>query len=59
MQPVDIGVFAGRLRCRNLPLATRVLFWLRNHLPGGDYRNWRAIRAWAYTIRPALLPTTP
>lgn len=55
--PVDIGLFAGRMRYRNLPLSTRVMFWLRSGLPSGDYRNWRAIRSWALTVRPALLAT--
>ena len=55
VEPIDIGLFAGRLRYRNLPFTIRILFWLRAHLPSGDFRNWRAIRAWALQVRPALL----
>lgn len=55
VQPVDIGLFAGQLHYRNLPLSTRILFWLRSGLPNGDYRNWGAIRAWALKVRPALI----
>jgi menaquinone-dependent protoporphyrinogen oxidase len=56
VRPVDIGLFAGQMRYRNLPFSTRILFWLRTGLPTGDYRNWRAIRDWALDVRPALLP---
>jgi hypothetical protein len=43
------------MRYTNLPLLTRLTFWLSARLPSGDYRNGTAIRAWATAIRPALL----
>lgn len=55
VQPVDIGLFAGRMRYRNLPPLARLLFWARAHLPSGDFRNREAIRAWATLVRPALM----
>lgn len=55
VQPVDVGVFAGKLRYRNLPLLERIEFFLMSWLPPGDFRDPNAIRAWAAALRPALL----
>ena len=55
VRPVSVGLFAGRMRYRNLPLLTRLVFWVKARLPSGDYRNWQAIRSWAEQVRPALL----
>ena len=55
VEPVDVGMFAGKLRYRNLPLLERLLFALQAHLPWGDFRDWSAIGAWAQDLRPALV----
>ena len=55
VQPVGIGLFAGRLQYRNLPLLTRLFFWLQSRLPSGDFRNWSTIQNWVREIRPALV----
>lgn len=56
ISPVAVGMFAGKLRYRNLPLLERVEFLILSQLPSGDFRDWDAIRAWAVQVRPALLP---
>ncbi len=56
--PVSIGLFAGKLRYRNLALMERILFLLTSRLPPGDYRDWTAIRDWAAEIRPLLVGAT-
>ncbi len=55
VQPIDIGLFAGRLQYLNLPLLTRLYFWLQSRLPSGDFRNWTTIQKWVREIRPALV----
>lgn len=54
IEPVDIGLFAGKLDYHNLPLLDRVLFWLRERLPSGDFRNWNVVRTWVERVRPEL-----
>lgn len=56
IHPLDIAVFAGKLRYRNLPLLERIVFAFKARLPWGDFRDWRAIETWARGVRPALLP---
>ena len=56
LEPVSIGLFAGRMDYHKLPLLERLRFWLRARLPAGDYRDWAAIRAWAAEVRPMLVP---
>jgi menaquinone-dependent protoporphyrinogen oxidase len=55
VRPVAVGLFAGRMRYRKLPLLTRLTFWLSARLPSGDYRAWTTIRTWTTAISPALL----
>ncbi len=55
VQPVAIGLFAGRLQYFNLPLLARLYFWLQSRLPSGDFRNWATIQEWVREIRPALV----
>ncbi len=55
IKPVDVGMFAGKLRYRNLSLLERVEFFLMSWLPSGDFRDWNAVRAWALQVRPALV----
>lgn len=55
VEPVDVAMFAGKLRYRNLPLLQRLLFAGKARLPWGDFRDWNAIRAWATELRAALV----
>ncbi len=55
VEPVDVAMFAGKLRYRNLPLLERLLFAWESRLPWGDFRDWNAIRAWAQDFRRALV----
>jgi menaquinone-dependent protoporphyrinogen oxidase len=55
IRPIDVGLFAGKLRYRNLPLLERITFFAMSRLPSGDFRDWDAIRAWALHVRPALM----
>ena len=55
VEPVDVGMFAGKLRYRNLPLLERLLFACKARLPWGDFRDWDVIGAWAQELRPALV----
>jgi menaquinone-dependent protoporphyrinogen oxidase len=57
--PVDIGLFAGRMRYRNLPLLDRIVFWTRTRLPSGDFRDWEAILAWAGRLPSLLIGYAP
>ena len=54
VQPAAKGTFAGAIDPAKLPWLFRVL--LKNVMkePGGDYRDWDAIRAWAVETYPAL-----
>jgi menaquinone-dependent protoporphyrinogen oxidase len=60
VQPVDVGIFRGRLDYRRLRFAHFVLmkltWWLFKRAPEGDFRNWEAIRSWASSLCPSLLP---
>ena len=52
--PLDVGLFAGRLDYGRLPSVFSTV--VRNMgEPETDYRDWDAIRAWAGSLRPALL----
>ena len=53
VQPVDVGLFAGRLDSSKLSF----IYWLIIKAMGqaeGDFRNWEAIRAWAGELVPLL-----
>lgn len=54
VQPVGVGLFAGALHYREIPFLLRLILKAMK-APEGDYRNWDVIRAWATSIRPALL----
>ena len=45
-EPVDVGLFAGKLDRSKLPLIWRCVVNLAR-VPDGDFRDWDAIRAWA------------
>lgn len=55
--PVDVGLFAGALDPRKLPLVLRLLMRLIK-APAGDFRDWAAIRAWATRIGDKLKEAT-
>lgn len=46
VQPVEIGLFAGKLEPSDLSLPDRAIVALVR-APSGDYRNWDEIRTWA------------
>ncbi len=58
VKPVSEGLFAGSLDFKILPVTFDTLM-LRaavafHILPQGDYRDWKAIRAWAESIHPLM-----
>jgi menaquinone-dependent protoporphyrinogen oxidase len=58
VRPVSEGLFAGELDFGKLPLSKDTLM-LRaavsmGALPGGDHRDWNAVRAWARSLAPLL-----
>ncbi len=60
VRPVSVGLFAGVLNIRKIPsLGDRLKFRLSVAFgvwSEGDHRDWTAIRAWAESLRPVLLP---
>jgi menaquinone-dependent protoporphyrinogen oxidase len=58
--PVSEGLFAGALDIDQVPYLRARLGFRLSVLFGvwseGDHRDWHAIRAWAYTLPPLLLP---
>ncbi len=57
VQPVAEGRFAGALFPKQHSFTTMIglrIFLAYLKLPGGDYRNWEAIRAWSASILPLL-----
>jgi menaquinone-dependent protoporphyrinogen oxidase len=54
VQPVDVGLFAGKMDYQTLPLLLRLLVKAMKS-PEGDFRDWEAIRAWSVGLRPVLL----
>ena len=58
VRPIDIGLFAGHMRYRNLPFLERLIFLLRARLPSGDFRDREAIRAWVLRLRAAFAEST-
>ncbi len=57
VQPVDIGLFAGKLDFDKLPGMYRLLWPLTagGDVGEGDYRDWETIRSWAADLHPRLL----
>ena len=57
VRPVAIGRFAGALFPNKYFFTTAIglrIFLAYLKLPGGDYRNWDAIRAWSSSTLPLL-----
>jgi menaquinone-dependent protoporphyrinogen oxidase len=58
VRPVAIGRFAGALFPNKYFFTTAIglrIFLAYLKLPGGDYRNWDAIRAWSASALPLLV----
>lgn len=58
VQPVDIGLFAGKLDYSKLSWMVSLVMKQKMRDKGiseGDYRNWDAIRSWAEGLRSPLL----
>ena len=53
INPVQVGLFAGKVDPSTMPLSARLLMAL-SASPTGDWRDWDAIRAWASSLRPML-----
>ena len=54
VQPVSVGLFAGAMDYKKLPLPLRLIM-KGMKAPEGDFRDWEAIRTWVDQVRPALL----
>lgn len=55
IKPVAIGAFAGAFNSRQWALPILLMLKARHELPPeGDFRNWKAIRAWARNLYPLL-----
>jgi menaquinone-dependent protoporphyrinogen oxidase len=56
VQPVDVGLFAGKLDFGKLPFLYRFIWPLTagGRVGEGDYRDWGTIRAWAAGLYPKL-----
>jgi menaquinone-dependent protoporphyrinogen oxidase len=58
VQPVDLGLFAGALDYSKLNVIQRMIMKSRmkeKGVPEGDFRDWKAIRAWAAGLHPSTL----
>lgn len=55
VRPVSAAFFNGKLDTARLDLLSRLFVQLVIGARSGDYRNWEAIRAWAASLRPALI----
>ena len=54
VQPVEVGLFAGVMDPKKLPLVARLIMKAMK-APPGDFRDWDAIRAWAQSLRAKLV----
>ncbi|MCP4540014.1 MAG: twin-arginine translocation signal domain-containing protein [Chloroflexi bacterium] len=57
VQPVDIGLFAGKLDFDKLPGMFQLVWPLTagGDVGEGDYRDWETIRNWAANLHPRLV----
>jgi menaquinone-dependent protoporphyrinogen oxidase len=53
-EPVDVGLFAGVMDFKKVPLLLRLIVKAMKSKEG-DFRNWDAIRNWATSLKPKLL----
>ena len=56
IQPVDVGLFAGAMDYKKLPLPLRLIM-KGMKAEEGDFRDWDAIREWAMDLHSKLLGT--
>lgn len=54
VNPVDTGLFAGRMDYAKLGFFARIAVERFVKVPEGDFRDWNAIRAWAQKLSPKL-----
>jgi len=54
VEPVSVGLFAGAMQLRKLPLPLRLIMKMMK-AEEGDFRDWEAIRAWGGSLRSDLL----
>ena len=54
VEPVGVGLFAGALDYKKLPLPLRLVM-KGMKAEEGDFRDWDAIREWTDELRPAFL----
>lgn len=54
VNPVDIGIFPGRLESSRLSAADRAIIKLVR-AKTGDFRDWGAVRAWAQALHPKIV----
>jgi len=55
VNPVDTGIFPGKLESDRLSLTDRTIIKLIR-AKAGDLRNWEAVRAWAQAVREKIAP---
>ncbi|WP_214020743.1 flavodoxin domain-containing protein [Methanoculleus sp.] len=55
VNPVDIGIFPGRLESGRLSLTDRTITKLIR-AKTGDFRDWEAVRSWAEAVRSKIAP---
>jgi len=55
VKPVDVGLFAGAVIYEQMSWLTGMMLKKVFKDPGGDYRDWDKIRAWAKQVAPALV----
>ena len=56
VEPLEIGLFAGKLDADHLPFLERMMVKVMRS-PQGDWRDWTAIRGWAGEVAERLGPT--
>jgi menaquinone-dependent protoporphyrinogen oxidase len=54
VQPLEVGLFAGKMDFEVLPLLLRLVVKAMKS-EEGDFRDWEAIREWATRVRTTLL----
>jgi menaquinone-dependent protoporphyrinogen oxidase len=54
VEPVSKGLFAGAVDYAKLPWLLGLILKRLKKEPGGDYRDWSAIEAWASALPPLL-----
>ncbi len=55
LEPVRLGLFAGKMDYSRLSLLERFIIQRMIKVPEGDHRDWEAIRAWAREVAGLLV----